>query len=111
MASHPLPATSEAAGTTYWRSRGRDCSRRRLVHYGRSLGGGLEGLGSELAPNHPPARSVVQSYTRIIPMADSLSNLMAPANLGLVSFGLVASTGVFGGLFLCATFSRTSRIE
>jgi len=59
----------------------------------------------------PPSRVEVQSFTFISPMADGLRYLMAPRNLDLVNFGIMALTGVLAGSFLYAIVSRSFRIE
>jgi uncharacterized protein len=59
----------------------------------------------------PPSRVEVQSFTFISPMADGLRYLMAPRNLDLVNFGIMALTGVLAGSFMYAIVSRSFRIE
>jgi uncharacterized membrane protein YedE/YeeE len=59
----------------------------------------------------PPSRVEVQSFTFISPMADGLRYLMAPSNLDLVNFGIMALTGVLAGSFMYAIVSRSFRIE
>lgn len=59
----------------------------------------------------PPSRVEVQSFTFISPMADGLRYLMAPSNLDLVNFGIMALAGVLAGSFMYAVVSRSFRIE
>ena len=58
-----------------------------------------------------PSRVQTQSFTFISPMGDSVRYLMAPANLSLVNFGIVALAGVIVGSFLYAVVTRNFRVE
>jgi len=58
-----------------------------------------------------PARVQAQSYTYVSPMGDAARWLLDPANLSLVTFGVVALAGVIAGSFLHAVASRTFRVE
>ncbi len=58
-----------------------------------------------------PSRVQTQSYTFISPMGDSVRYLMAPGNLSLINFGIVALAGVIVGSFLYALLSRQFRVE
>ena len=58
-----------------------------------------------------PSRVQVQSFTFIAPMADTLHYLMQPANVALVSFGMMALAGVVAGSFLYAMATGTFRLE
>jgi uncharacterized protein len=59
----------------------------------------------------PPSRVEVQSFTFISPMGDSVRYLMAPTNLALLNFGIMALAGVIAGSFLYAILARSFRIE
>lgn len=59
----------------------------------------------------PPARVAAQSYTFISAMGDSVRYLRNVSNLSLVSFGLMALTGVMLGSFLWAMLNHGFRIE
>jgi len=48
----------------------------------------------------------VQSYTFINPMGETVSYLMDPMNTLLITFGLVAISGVITGSFIASIFSR-----
>lgn len=58
-----------------------------------------------------PSRVEVQSYTFISPMGDTVRYLMAPTQLSLVNFGVVALTGVVLGSFLYSVLARRFRVE
>ena len=58
-----------------------------------------------------PSRVQVQSFTFVSPMGDTLHYLLNPANLSLVSFGVMALAGVILGSSLQAIFTRQFRIE
>ncbi len=59
----------------------------------------------------PPARVASQSYTFISAMGDSVRYLQDAADWSLVSFGLMAMTGVIVGSFLWALFTGRFRVE
>ena len=58
-----------------------------------------------------PSRVQTQSYTFISPMGDSLRYLLAPGNLSLVNFGVVALAGVIVGSLIWAILAREFRFE
>ncbi len=58
-----------------------------------------------------PSRVQTQSFTFISPMGDTVRYLLAPDNLSLVNFGVVALAGVIAGSFLYAIATRSFRIE
>lgn len=59
----------------------------------------------------PPTRVASQSYTFISAMGDSVHYLRQPANLSLVSFGLMALSGVIVGSFIWAVTIGRFRVE
>ncbi|MBI1965543.1 MAG: YeeE/YedE family protein [Betaproteobacteria bacterium] len=58
-----------------------------------------------------PSRVQVQSYTFVSPMGDAARYLLDPANLSLVSFGVMALAGVILGASLWAVATGGFRIE
>jgi hypothetical protein len=58
-----------------------------------------------------PSRVQVQSYTFVSPMGDTLRYLLAPANLSLVNFGVMALAGVILGSSLWSVLTGQFRIE
>lgn len=76
---------------------------------GGSLGQAWKDL-AEMSPT-PPSRVEVQSFTFISPMGDGLRYLMAPGNLSLINFGIMALSGVIVGSFVYAVLTRGFRIE
>jgi uncharacterized membrane protein YedE/YeeE len=58
-----------------------------------------------------PSRVLVQSYTFISPMGDSVRYLMNPGKLSLVNFGVMALAGVIAGSLLYALATRSFRLE
>jgi len=58
-----------------------------------------------------PSRVQTQSYTFISPMGDTVRYLMAPGNLSLINFGVVALVGVIVGSSLYALITRQFRLE
>ncbi|MDH3639993.1 MAG: YeeE/YedE family protein [Gammaproteobacteria bacterium] len=59
----------------------------------------------------PPARVASQSYTFISAMGDSVRYLRDLTDLSLISFGLMALTGVIIGSFMWAIFTGRFRVE
>jgi uncharacterized membrane protein YedE/YeeE len=58
-----------------------------------------------------PSRVLVQSYTFVSPMGDTLRYLLDPLNLALVNFGVMALSGVIVGSSLYAVMTGQFRIE
>jgi len=58
-----------------------------------------------------PSRVQTQSFTFVSPMGDTVRYLLAPRNLSLVNFGVVALTGVIVGSSAYALATRRFRIE
>lgn len=58
-----------------------------------------------------PSRVQTQSFTFISPMGDTLRYLMAPANVSLINFGVVALSGVILGGFLYAVATKKFQFE
>jgi uncharacterized membrane protein YedE/YeeE len=61
--------------------------------------------------NAIPSRVQTQSYTFVSPMGDSLRYLLAPRDLSLVNFGVMALSGVILGSALWSILSREFRVE
>ncbi len=58
-----------------------------------------------------PSRVQTQSFTFVSPMGDTARYLLSPANLSLVSFGVMALAGVILGSSLHAILTKSFRIE
>ncbi len=58
-----------------------------------------------------PSRVLVQSYTFISPMGDSVRYLLSPGTTTLINFGVVALAGVICGSFIYALLTKSLRIE
>ncbi|MDH3315215.1 MAG: YeeE/YedE family protein [Betaproteobacteria bacterium] len=58
-----------------------------------------------------PSRVQTQSYTFISPMGDTVRYLLAPGNLSLINFGVVALAGVIVGSSLYTVIIRQFRVE
>ncbi|BAU49855.1 membrane protein [Sulfurifustis variabilis] len=61
--------------------------------------------------DNPPSRVLVQSYTFISPMGDSVRYLMEPTNFALLNFGIMAVAGVIVGSALYSLVTRKFRFE
>jgi hypothetical protein len=61
--------------------------------------------------DQPPLGVGVQSYTFVNPAGETLSYLARPAELGLLTFGVVAVSGVLLGALTYSILSRQFRLE
>ena len=120
-----LVAAAVAAGMIWWVFKSADFH----SEPGHILGGAVVGLAviagwwitggaigrewkeyAELATT-VPSRVQTQSFTFVAPMGDTLRYALDPLNLSLISFGVMALTGVTVGSLLHSGFSREFRIE
>ena len=58
-----------------------------------------------------PSRVLVQSYTFISPMGDSVRYLLSPGTTALINFGVVALAGIICGSFIYALITKSFRVE
>ena len=58
-----------------------------------------------------PSRVLVQSYTFISPMGDSVRYLLSPGTTTLINFGVVALAGIICGSFIYALVTKSFRVE